>query len=89
MIRGDRATLCVGPSPGHYFFLLESSIFSPAFWMSWPTPRTVLQPASTKATASRMAIASLLVLAACNTFQGLGKDVQKAGETIENAARRK
>lgn len=36
-----------------------------------------------------MAIASLFVLAACNTFQGLGKDVQQAGETIENAARRK
>jgi len=36
-----------------------------------------------------MAIASLFVLAACNTFQGLGKDVQKAGEAIENAARSK
>ena len=36
-----------------------------------------------------IAIASLVVLAACNTFQGFGKDVQKAGETIENAARRK
>jgi predicted small secreted protein len=29
-----------------------------------------------------MAIASLFVLAACNTFQGLGKDA-KAGESIE------
>jgi predicted small secreted protein len=36
-----------------------------------------------------MAIASLFVLAACNTFQGLGKDVQKAGEAIESAARSK
>ncbi|HWP18305.1 MAG TPA: entericidin A/B family lipoprotein [Burkholderiaceae bacterium] len=29
------------------------------------------------------------MLAGCNTFEGLGKDVQKAGEKIEEAARRK
>ncbi len=29
------------------------------------------------------------VLTGCNTFQGIGKDVQKAGEKIEEAARRK
>ena len=37
-------------------------------------------------------IAVLLVvvmLAGCNTFQGVGKDLQKAGEKIEDAARRK
>jgi predicted small secreted protein len=25
----------------------------------------------------------------CNTFQGLGKDISKAGETIENASKKK
>ena len=37
-------------------------------------------------------IAVLLVvvmLTGCNTFQGFGKDLQKAGEKIEDAARRK
>ena len=34
-------------------------------------------------------IAVLAVLAGCNTFEGFGKDVQKAGEKIEDAARRK
>ncbi|MBE5313903.1 MAG: entericidin A/B family lipoprotein [Xanthomonadales bacterium] len=30
----------------------------------------------------------LLVLAGCNTIQGAGKDLQRAGEKIEEAARR-
>ncbi len=34
-------------------------------------------------------IVAALVLAGCNTFEGLGKDVQKAGETLENAAKKK
>ena len=34
-------------------------------------------------------IASLLVLAGCNTVQGVGKDVQKAGEKVEDAAKKK
>jgi predicted small secreted protein len=37
-------------------------------------------------------IASLLCavgLSACNTFEGIGKDVQKAGETLEGAAKKK
>lgn len=29
-----------------------------------------------------------LVLAGCNTIQGVGKDVRKAGEAVENAAKR-
>lgn len=29
------------------------------------------------------------VLAACNTIEGMGKDIQKAGETIEGAATKK
>lgn len=31
---------------------------------------------------------SALVLAGCNTIQGVGKDVKKAGEVVENAAKR-
>ena len=29
---------------------------------------------------------SMLALAACNTFQGIGKDIKKGGEVIEKAA---
>jgi len=32
-------------------------------------------------------ITALLALAGCNTVQGVGKDVQKAGEAVENAAK--
>jgi predicted small secreted protein len=28
------------------------------------------------------------VLAGCNTVEGLGKDVKKAGEVVENAAKK-
>jgi predicted small secreted protein len=31
----------------------------------------------------------LVMLAGCNTMKGLGQDIQKAGETIEDAAKRK
>ena len=31
----------------------------------------------------------LFMLAGCNTMKGLGQDIQKAGETIEDAAKRK
>jgi predicted small secreted protein len=31
---------------------------------------------------------SALVLAGCNTVQGVGKDVRKVGEVVENAAKR-
>jgi len=31
---------------------------------------------------------SLFVLAGCNTIQGVGKDVKKAGEVVENAAKK-
>jgi len=33
--------------------------------------------------------ATLLVLAGCNTVSGLGKDLQKAGESIEEASKKK
>ncbi|HMM84990.1 entericidin A/B family lipoprotein [Azohydromonas sp.] len=34
-------------------------------------------------------VAALWLLAGCNTVQGLGQDIQKAGETLEGAARKK
>jgi entericidin A len=40
-----------------------------------------------KATGLLMLCASLL-LAGCNTFRGVGQDVQKAGSAIENAAKK-
>jgi predicted small secreted protein len=36
-----------------------------------------------------LAVVLLLALAGCNTFEGLGKDITKAGESIENAAKKK
>jgi predicted small secreted protein len=34
-------------------------------------------------------LASLFLLAGCNTIKGAGQDIQKAGQTIEDAARKK
>ena len=34
-------------------------------------------------------VASLFVLAGCNTMEGFGKDVQKVGDKIEDAASKK
>ena len=36
-----------------------------------------------------LALLMLGLLAGCNTIQGIGKDVSKAGQTIEDAARKK
>ena len=33
-------------------------------------------------------VASLYVLAGCNTIEGAGKDIQKGGEKIEDAAKK-
>jgi predicted small secreted protein len=33
--------------------------------------------------------AVLLLLVGCNTIEGLGKDITKAGESIENASKKK
>lgn len=39
---------------------------------------------------STMLIATvMLVLVGCNTVKGVGQDLQKAGETIEDAAKKK
>ncbi|MCX7556400.1 entericidin A/B family lipoprotein [Xanthomonadaceae bacterium JHOS43] len=35
-----------------------------------------------------LAVIAALVLGGCNTMQGAGKDIQKAGEKIEDAAKR-
>ncbi len=35
-----------------------------------------------------LALAAAVVLGGCNTIQGAGKDIQKAGEKIEDAAKR-
>jgi predicted small secreted protein len=32
---------------------------------------------------------ALITLAGCNTVKGIGQDLQKAGETIEGAAKKK
>jgi predicted small secreted protein len=34
-------------------------------------------------------LSAMLVLAGCNTISGVGQDVQKAGEKIEDAANKK
>jgi predicted small secreted protein len=34
-------------------------------------------------------LAGLASLSACNTMDGIGKDIQKAGQSIEEAARKK
>ena len=34
-------------------------------------------------------IGMLVLLAGCNTFECMGKDITKAGETIENASKKK
>ena len=33
--------------------------------------------------------ATLFVLSACNTVEGVGKDIQKAGQSIEDAVKKK
>lgn len=35
-----------------------------------------------------MLTASLLILSGCNTVKGVGQDLQKAGSTIEGAAKK-
>jgi predicted small secreted protein len=34
-------------------------------------------------------LAALFVLAGCNTIEGMGKDISKAGDKIEEAAKKK
>ncbi|MCM3564461.1 MAG: entericidin A/B family lipoprotein [Hydrogenophaga sp.] len=39
--------------------------------------------------ASLIAIGLALLAAGCNTFQGIGQDIQKGGQVIEDAAKKK
>jgi predicted small secreted protein len=34
-------------------------------------------------------VALLVTMSGCNTVQGIGKDVQKAGEVVQDAAKKK
>ena len=34
-------------------------------------------------------VAALLMLAGCNTLEGIGKDVEKAGEALQGAAKKR
>jgi predicted small secreted protein len=36
-----------------------------------------------------LVFSALAVLAGCNTIAGIGQDVQKAGQTVEEAAKKK
>ncbi len=42
-----------------------------------------------KALLSLFAATSLLLLVGCNTVKGVGQDLQKAGEKIEDVAKKK
>ncbi len=42
-----------------------------------------------KSIATLLAAAFVLALAGCNTFQGMGQDIQKGGQVIEDAAKKK
>jgi predicted small secreted protein len=41
-----------------------------------------------KKTLSLIALALAFALVGCNTVQGVGKDVQRAGTAVENAAKK-
>ncbi len=42
-----------------------------------------------KSIAALLSLFCLLALAGCNTVQGVGQDVQKAGQVLEDAAKKK
>ena len=42
-----------------------------------------------KKIASLLVAGFLLTLTGCNTFEGIGKDVQKGGQVLEDAAKKK
>lgn len=42
-----------------------------------------------KSSTALLIAAALLALAGCNTVKGVGQDLQKAGETIEDAVKKK
>ncbi len=42
-----------------------------------------------KSIATLLAAAFVLALSACNTVQGVGQDIQKGGQVLEDAAKKK
>ena len=42
-----------------------------------------------KSIATLLVAAFLLALAGCNTVQGVGQDIQKGGQVLEDAAKKK
>ncbi|MCM2296292.1 entericidin A/B family lipoprotein [Rhodoferax sp.] len=42
-----------------------------------------------KSSTALLIAAALLALVGCNTVKGVGQDLQKAGETIEDAVKKK
>jgi predicted small secreted protein len=46
-----------------------------------------MQPMTMRKLMSVAAIAGVLLASACNTVEGLGKDVKSAGEAVEDAAK--
>jgi len=47
-----------------------------------------LKDLSMKTMTTALLLLSLLILSACNTVKGVGQDLQKAGSTIEGAAKK-
>gem|GEM_PF-119950 len=50
-----------------------------------PTPKD----STMKSLSTLLIVAALLVLVGCNTVKGVGQDLQKAGSSIEDAAKKK
>ena len=63
---------------------------TPAAARSGPRHPRAIQEIDMKRTVALMMLSlfSIAVLSGCNTVAGAGKDVQKAGEKVEDAAKR-
>ena len=57
-------------------------------WMSENLFNANLKGLSMKTVTTALLLLSLLILSACNTVKGVGQDLQKAGSTIEGAAKK-
>jgi predicted small secreted protein len=53
-------------------------------WLSQPFEGRIM-----KTLISTMILGFCLAITGCNTFKGVGQDIQKAGEKIEDAAKKK
>ena len=61
------------------------AILSMCASLSNPNPQNFTM----KSVGTLLIATAMLVLAGCNTVKGVGQDLQKAGETIEDAAKKK